>query len=157
MVEEALRPLHHTLADRPERSGRAARGRLGLGLGHAALAGLALLFGWLAPERNAWAAAALLGALLLDALARAAAAHAARRGGIAARLRGLPSLVLGLGSGVGLAGAAAAAALALLAWPPAFPLLASALAGLVAIGACARLAFARIVLRIGRDPDLTRP
>jgi hypothetical protein len=178
MVEEALRPTHATRARRatisggprliraglgPGRAGlglgRAGLGlgRAGLGLGRAGLVGLALLFGWLAPTLNAWPAGALLGALLLDAVSRAVAAQVARRGGIAAALGGLPSLVLGLGSGTGLAVAALSAALALLAWPAAFPVLASALAGLVTIGACARLALARIVNRIGRDPDLTGP
>ena len=42
--------------------------------------------------------------ILLDALSRGVAARAARRGGIEAGLRGLPSLVVGLGSGAGLAG-----------------------------------------------------
>ena len=155
MVEEALRPRHTTLAGRPARSGGPALGRIGLGIGRTGLAGLALLFTWLAPGPNAWPAGALLGALLLDAVSRAVAAEVARRGGIEAGLRGLPSLVVGLGSGAGLAIAALAAAFALLASPAAFPVLASALAGLVAIGACARLALARIVHRIGRDPDLT--
>ena len=157
MVEETLRPSHPTLAGRPERSGGRPLGRVGLGIGWIGLSGLAVLFGWLAPGANAWPAGALLGALLLDALSRAAAARTARRGGIEAALRGLPSLVVGLGSGVGLAGTAILTALALLAWPKLFPVLASALAGLVAIGACARLALARIVRRIGRDPDLTGP
>ncbi|WP_245516527.1 hypothetical protein [Methylobacterium segetis] len=126
------------------------------------LAGLCLALAWRAPAANGWAAAALLASLLLDAAARLATVRAGRDEAVAARLRGpshsLPSLVLALGSGPGLAGGALVLALALLARPDAFPVLGSLLAGLVAIGAFARLALARIILRIAReDPDLTRP
>ncbi|MEA1834214.1 hypothetical protein U8607_19155 [Methylobacterium durans] len=126
------------------------------------LAGLALALGWHAPEANGWAAAALLASLVLDAAGRLAAARAGRDGALAARLRGpslgLPSLVLGLGSGPGLACGTLILGVALLVRPDAFPLLGSLLAGLVAIGACARLALARIVLRVTREElDLTRP
>jgi hypothetical protein len=116
-----------------------------------AIAGLAGAFAWSAPERNGWAAGALAGALILDGLAQAAGAWLARRGDGPPRIAGLPSLVLAFGPGAGLGAVLFAAAL--LAWPAGFPLLASALAGLVAMGAIARLVLAWIVLRIDRDPD----
>lgn len=156
------RVVEETLQRRATGDGASGR-RSGLlaGAARLGLAGLALALALASPEANGWAAAALLASLLLDAAGRAAGAFAGRRRGIAARLPdtslGLPSLVLGLGSGLGLAGGTAILALAVLARPDAFPVLGSVLAGLVAIGACARLALARIVLRIPEDRDLTRP
>ncbi|MCJ2036070.1 hypothetical protein [Methylobacterium sp. J-068] len=120
-------------------------------LGPAAIAALAGAFAWTAPERNAWAAAALAAALFLDGLARAAGALMARRGLRVPRMAGPPSLVLPLRPGTGLAAALFATALAL--WPMGFPLLASALAGLIAMGAIARLALARVVLTRRQEPE----
>ncbi|MGU3540921.1 hypothetical protein [Methylobacterium sp. A54F] len=118
----------------------------------AVLAGIAILRAAAAPDPNLWPAAALLAGLGLDTLGRALLRRPAARVGVPAAF-GLPSLVLGLGEALGLA----AGALALLLWPDAFPVLASALAGLVAIGACARLALARILSRLARSEDLTAP
>jgi hypothetical protein len=117
-----------------------------------ALAGLTVAFAWAAPERNGWAALALAVALALDGLAQAAGAWLARRGGGAPRIAGLPSVVLAFGPTAGLG--AVLFGLALAVWPAGFPILASALAGLVAMGAIARLALAWIVLRIDRDPEV---
>lgn len=120
-------------------------------LGPVAIAALAGAFAWGAPERNAWAAAALAAALGLDGLAHAAGALIARRGLTVPRIAGPPSLVLPLRPGTGLA--AALFATALVAWPLGFPLLASALAGLIAMGAIARLALARVVLAKPAAPE----
>lgn len=136
MVEEAVsrvRPL----------PGRAALARLGI----AVLAGA---FAWHAPERNGWAALALALALGLDGLAWIAGAWLARSGG-PPRIAGLPSVVLAFGPGAGLG--TILFALALLLWPTGFPIAASALAGLVAMGAIARLALAWIVLRTREEPE----
>lgn len=119
--------------------------------GPVAIAVLAAAFAWTGPERNAWAAAAVAGALVLDGLAQAAGALLARRGTRVPRLAGPPSLVLPLRPGTGLAAALFASALAL--WPAGFPVLASALAGLIAMGAIARLALARVVLAGPEEPE----
>ncbi|KQO62571.1 hypothetical protein [Methylobacterium sp. Leaf88] len=116
-----------------------------------ALAGLTAAFAWAAPERNGWAALALAVALALDGLAQGAGAWLARRGGGPPRIAGLPSLVLAFGPAAGLGTVPFAVALA--AWPAGFPILASALAGLIAMGAIARLVLAWIVLRIAQDPE----
>ena len=115
------------------------------------IAGLAGAFAWHAPERNGWAALALALGLALDGLARIADAWLARRDGGPPRIAGLPSLVLAFGPGTRLG--TLLFALALLAWPAGFPLLASGLAGLIAMGAVARLALAWIVLRIRVEPE----
>ncbi|NEU13364.1 hypothetical protein G3T14_14670 [Methylobacterium sp. BTF04] len=120
-------------------------------LGPVAIAGLATGFVWAAPERNAWAAAALALALVLDGVARAAGARAARRGRPAPRLGGPPSVVFAMRPGLGLG--AALFGVALFLWPAGFALLASALAGLIAMGAIARLALVRIVLATPDEPE----
>ncbi|MGU3360832.1 hypothetical protein ACLBWX_10895 [Methylobacterium sp. M6A4_1b] len=138
MVEETVSRL------RVPSAGRALLGSL-------ALAGLTGAFAWAAPEHNGWAALALAAALVLDGLAQAAGAWLSRRGGGPPRIAGLPSLVLAFGPAAGLGAVLFAVALAL--WPAGFPILASAVAGLIAMGAIARLALAWIVLRIDRDPE----
>ena len=106
----------------------------------------ALLFAWWHPAQNAWAAAALGLALALDAAARLALRLAQSRTGVDAEFRGVASPLLMLGNAVWLGGLL----VALGAWlrPDLFPLFASALAGLVAMGACARLALARAVIAL---------
>lgn len=116
-----------------------------------AMAGLSVAFAWHAPEANGWAAAALLAALLLDAGARFVGRRVALRTGPAPRMVGMPSVVLAVGPGAGVG--ALLFGLGLVAWPAGFPVLASAFAGLVAMGAIARLALARIVLATPREPD----
>lgn len=121
--------------------------------GRAFLAGLVIAvlaasFAWTAPERNGWPALALGGALVLDALAQLAGALLARRGP-APRIAAMPSLVLAFGPAAGLGAFLFAGAVLL--WPPGFPPLASALAGLIAMGALARLVVAWIVLRAERE------
>ncbi|KQP65194.1 hypothetical protein [Methylobacterium sp. Leaf112] len=109
-----------------------------------AMAGLAAAFAWHAPDANTWAAAALVAALALDGLSRMAGARVARRTGPSPRMVGMPSVVLAVGPGAGLG--AVLFGFGLIVWPAGFPVLASALAGLVTMGALARLALARIVL-----------
>ena len=106
----------------------------------------ALLFAWWHPAQNAWAALALGVALALDAAARLAVRVAQGRTGVDAEFRGVASPLLMLGNAVWLGGLV----VGLGAWlrPDLFPLLASALAGLVAMGACARLALARAVIAL---------
>ncbi|GJD94330.1 hypothetical protein [Methylobacterium iners] len=101
-------------------------------------------FAWRDPSLNGWAAVALGLVLVLEALSLMAVRAVARRG-LPLRIAGLRSLVLGLGPGGGIG--AALFAVALLAWPDGFPILATLLSGLVGMGAVARLALARIVLR----------
>ncbi|WP_187278730.1 hypothetical protein [Methylobacterium sp. WL12] len=114
-----------------------------------ALLALAGFLAWRDPGTNLPPAAALAAALILDGGARIAAARIARRTGPDPRLSGLPSLVLGVGGAFGLLAGGAA----LLLLPRAVPVLASALAGLIAIGALARLALIRIVLALpGEEP-----
>ena len=117
-----------------------------------AIAGLAGAFAWRAPDSNGWAAAALAAALVLDGLARAVGTRVARRAGPGPRLSGMPSVVLAFGPGAGLG--AVLFGLGLVVWPAGFPVLASALAGLVAMGALARLALARIVLKAPEEPEV---
>lgn len=119
--------------------------------GPVAIAALAAAFAWTGAERNAWAAAALIGALGLDGLAHAAGTLIVRRGLRPPRIGGVTSIVLSLRSGTGLGAALLASALAL--WPAGFPVLASALAGLIAMGAIARLALARVVLAAPEEPE----
>ena len=138
----------HLVEETVSRSAVPLPGRAFLGsLGIAILAGA---FAWQSPERNGWAALALALGLGLDGLARIAGAWLARRGG-SPPIAGLPSLGLAFGPGAGLG--TVLFGLALLAWPIGFPLLASALAGLVAMGAIARLALAWIVLRTRDEPE----
>lgn len=116
------------------------------------LAAVASLFAWRAPGENILPAAALMTALALDAAAALALAAVADRRGIEPRLADLPSLVLSLGGAGGLGAGLLIGALMLR--PDAFPILATAFAGLVAMSAFARLALARIVLRLDEaDPD----
>ena len=112
-----------------------------------ALLALAGLLAWRDPGANLPPAAALAAALILDGAARIAARLIAGRAGPDPRLSGLPSLVLGVGGTVGLL----AGGSALLLFPHAVPVTASALAGLVAIGALARLALIRIVLALPEE------
>ena len=106
----------------------------------------ALLFAWWHPAQNAWAALALGLALALDAAARLALRLAQARTGVDAAFRGVASPLLMLGNAVWLGGLLVALGACLR--PDLFPLLASALAGLVAMGACARLALARVVIAL---------
>ncbi|MCJ2007244.1 hypothetical protein MKK70_22785 [Methylobacterium sp. E-041] len=119
----------------------------------ATLLALAGFSAWRDPAANLLPAAALAAALILDGTGRIAAAVIAGRAGPDPRLAGLPSLVLGVGGTVGLVAGAAA----LLVFPRAVPVLASALAGLVAIGALARLALIRIVLALPGDEPAALP
>lgn len=101
-------------------------------------------FAWRDPSHNGWAAAALGSVLVLETLSLVAVGVVTRRG-LPTRIAGLRSLVLGLGPGAGIGAALFAAAL--LARPDGFPILATLLSGLLGMGAVARLALARIVLR----------
>ena len=116
-----------------------------------AMAGLAGAFAWHAPDTNGWAAGALAAALVLDAGAQFVGRRVVRRTGQGLRMVGMPSVVLAVGPGAGVG--AILFGLGLAAWPAGFPVLASALAGLVAMGALARLALARIVLATPREPE----
>jgi len=118
----------------------------GTALGTVLTLGLALVFAYVDPDRNRWPALALVLALALDVAARIIARAVRQRTGVETELRGLRSPVLVLGNAMGI-GAALVAVVAGLR-PELFPLLASALAGLVAMGACARLALARMVVVI---------
>ncbi|WP_375465720.1 hypothetical protein [uncultured Methylobacterium sp.] len=130
------------------------------GIAHAAawagLLGIALLRAWQDPAAVC-PAAALAAALVLDGAGRLAAAGLAPRNGPDPRLSGLPSLVLGAGDIPGLT----LGAVALMLVPHAVPVLASALAGLLAIGALARLALIRLVLGLSEvqatDASPVRP
>lgn len=106
----------------------------------------AVLFAWWHPARNLWPALALVLAFGLDAAGRLAGQAARRQTGVAAEFRGLPSPMLALGNAVWIGGAVMSAVSLLR--PELFALLASALAGLVAMGAFARLALARTVVVI---------
>ncbi|WP_060772099.1 hypothetical protein [Methylobacterium sp. AMS5] len=107
---------------------------------------LALAFAWWDPAQNRWPALALVMALGLDTAARIAARAVRQRTGVETEIRGLPSPILALGNAAWIAAVVVAVAAGLR--PALFPLLASALAGLVAMGACARLALARMVVAI---------
>lgn len=107
---------------------------------------IALAFAWRDAGQNRWPALALILALVVDSVARVAARAVRRRTGVETEVRGLPSPMLALGSAAWI-GAIVVAAGSI--WrPDLFPLLASALAGLIAMGACARLAVARMVVVI---------
>lgn len=134
------------------RQGAAARATLA----RAALLALCVAFAGWDPPHNAWAAVALVAVLGLDGLASAAARRADEGRDALTPVPDLPStirrsVVLAF-SPEALYGVAAFAA-AMLACPARFPLLASALAGLIAIGAVARLALAWIVRHTAQAPD----
>lgn len=123
--------------------------RLRAALGPLLTVSPALLFAWWHPAQNAWAALALGLALAVDTAARQASRLAHARTGIDAEFRGVASPLLMLGDAVWLGGLL----VALGAWarPDLFPLLAAALAGLVAMGACARLALTRAVIALDAE------
>ena len=133
---------------------RLSRPALAHGAAWTALLALAGFLAWRNPGTDLPPAAALAAALILDGGGRIAAIRVAGLAGPDPRLSGLPSLVLGVGGAVGLLAGGAA----LLLFPRAVPVLASALAGLIAIGALARLALIRIVLALpGAEPDEPHP
>ncbi|KMO37331.1 hypothetical protein VQ02_13560 [Methylobacterium variabile] len=107
---------------------------------------LALALAWRAPG---WPAAALVAALLLEVAAVRVTALAAARTGTALPGLDLRSLVLAGGRAADTLAAVAFAAMILL--PDRLPLLASALAGLTAMGAVARASLAVAVVRGARD------
>lgn len=122
--------------------------RLGLlGLG---LAALAACFAWAEPARNAWAACALMAAMVLDGLGRIAG-FVVRRRCAAPGMAALPSLVLASRQGAAIGACLFAAAV--LARPDGFALLASALAGLLTMSGLARLAIARVVAASRTPPE----
>ncbi|TFZ58850.1 hypothetical protein E4V01_09770 [Methylorubrum sp. Q1] len=118
----------------------------GPALGSVLTLALALAFAWWDPAQNRWPALALVMGLGLDTAARIAARAVRQRTGVETEIRGLPSPILALGNAAWIAAVVVAVAAGLR--PALFPLLASALAGLVAMGACARLALARMVVTI---------
>ncbi|MEH3117307.1 MAG: hypothetical protein PGN25_06790 [Methylorubrum populi] len=107
---------------------------------------VALAFAWWGPVQNRWPALALVLALALDNAARVAARAVRRRTGVETEIRGLPSPMPALGGAPWIGAALVAAGSGFR--PDLFPLLACALAGLIAMGACARLALARMVVAI---------
>ncbi|GJE55444.1 hypothetical protein EKPJFOCH_1935 [Methylobacterium thuringiense] len=117
-------------------------------MGSGVLLALTALFVWKAPAMNGPAGVALAVAVALDAASRLAAEAASRRSGVELAMRGLPSLVLPLGAAPGLA-AAILAVLPLLG-PGRFPVVASLIAGMVAMGALARLSLTRSVLVLAK-------
>lgn len=129
-----------TLAASVPASRKTAVGAVLAGLG---LAALAIAYAWADAEANAWAAAALIAALGLDVLGRIAGRSALGRSP-APRGVALPSLVLA--SERGLLAVAFLFVAGLLFWQDGFAVLASLLAGLLAMGGIARLAIARVVL-----------
>ncbi|MCP1551159.1 MULTISPECIES: hypothetical protein [Methylorubrum] len=129
-------------AARPDRPLLAA----GPALGSLLMLTLALAFAWWDPAQNRWPALALVMALGLDTAARIAARAVRQRTGVETEIRGLPSPMLALGNAAWIAAIVAAVSAGLR--PALFPLMASALAGLVAMGAVARLALARMVFAI---------
>ncbi|MFG5121366.1 hypothetical protein [Methylorubrum sp. POS3] len=104
---------------------------------------VALLFAWWHPAQNRWAALGLILAVLLDAGARVIVRLVKARTGVSADFQGVASPLLMLGRAVWIGGLLVAGG----SWlrPDLFPLLACTLAGLVAMGACARIASARMV------------
>lgn len=118
----------------------------GIALGTGLALALALPFAWWDPGRNRWPALALVLALALDTAARMIAGAVRRRTGVETEFRGLPSPMLALGNAAWIGAAVVAAGSVLR--PDLFPLLALALAGLIAMRACARLALARMVVAI---------
>ena len=119
---------------------------VGPALGTVLTLALALVFAWWDPAQNRWPALALVVALGLDAAARIVARLVRQRTGVETEFRGLRSPMLMLGNAMGIGAAVVAVTAGFR--PDLFPLLASALAGLVAMGACARLALARMVVVI---------
>lgn len=127
------------------------------------LAALALSFVWSEPARNTWAAAALVAGLCLDGLGRIVGRIAlsrvpvARPGLLSSVV--IPSVVIPsviLASERGLLAAAFLFAIVLVVWPNGFPIFASVLAGLLAMGGLARLAIARAVTAAPSPPDEQR-
>lgn len=112
-------------------------------IGPVVTAALALLFAWWHPPQNRWAAFALVLAVFLDVGARVVVRLVQARTGVAADFQGVASPLLMLGNAVWIGGLL----VALGSWlrPDLFPLFACTLAGLVAMGACARIALARMV------------
>ena len=106
---------------------------------------------WWQPDRHLPAALGLGAALGLDLVARLFVVMAARRSGLASSVRGLPSLVLLIGSPAGLAATGLAGILAFGA--DCFPVLASFLAGIVAMTAIARLAVAYSLFTAKNEAD----
>jgi hypothetical protein len=104
---------------------------------------VALAFAWWHPAQNTWAALALILALGLDTVARVVVRMVQARLGVAAEFQGVTSPLLMLGNAIWIGGLL----VALGGWlrPGLFPLMACTLAGLVAMGACARIALARMV------------
>ena len=117
-------------------------------LGALAVMAVSGAFAAAAPAQNLWPGAALAAATALDATSRLAAHAAARRTGLDVALSALPSVVAAIERGPAVGALAMAAALVV---PSAFAWLASGLAGLVAMGALARLALAYAVLAT-REP-----
>ena len=112
-------------------------------LGAVGLGALALSFAWSDPDGNAWPAGALFAALSLDGLGWLAWRTVLGRAPAARRVA-VPSLVLAPERGL-LAVALLFAAVVVI-WEDGFAVLASLLAGLLAMGGIARLAIARVVL-----------
>lgn len=144
LVKVPLRPGR--LAVRIPAGSAPPHDRFGILFGIAALLLLAGFFVWHDPLHHGPAAAALVAMLALDTGSRLAAEAASRRSGVAVAIRGLPSLILSLGA----PGAAALCLVPALVGAAPFPVLASLVAGLLAMGACARLALARSVLALAR-------
>ncbi|MFH6785761.1 hypothetical protein [Methylobacterium sp. MA0201] len=107
---------------------------------------LALALAWRAPGGPA---AALVAALLLEIAAARLTAFTAARAGTALPRPDLHSLILAGGAGANLVAAASFAAMIL--WPDRLAPIASALAGLTAMGAIARASLAVAVMRGVRD------
>ncbi|TGE00253.1 hypothetical protein [Methylobacterium nonmethylotrophicum] len=123
-----------------------APGRDGAGEGPWIRMALAFALAWRAPG---WPAGALVAALLLEVAVARLAALAAARTGTALPGPDLYSLILAGGRASDAIAALAVAAMLLL--PERLPLIASALAGLTAMGALARASVAVAVLRAARD------
>ncbi|MCE4224679.1 hypothetical protein HCU64_13020 [Methylobacterium sp. C25] len=134
MAQASSQALHPRVAD----------ASLSYCLGCAGLLAVAAAFLLHAPATNGPASLALAVAIVLDAASRLTAAALSRRSGLALAMGGLPSLVLPLGAMPGLA--AALLALLPLVESGRFPIVASLIAGLIAMGALARLSFIRSVL-----------
>ncbi|GEO98242.1 hypothetical protein [Methylobacterium haplocladii] len=117
-------------------------------LGSGLLLASTALFVWQAPVRNGPAAMALAIAIALEAASRLAAEAVSRRSGVELAMRGLPSLVLPLGAMPGLA--VLVLALLPLLGPGRFPVVATLLAGMIAMGALARFSLTRSVLVLAK-------
>lgn len=133
--------------------GRPAQSRAGLvalALCGLCTAALALAFALLDPPGNRSSAAVLIAALGLDGLGRLAS-RLALRGRAGPPSGAVPSIVLA--SDRGAIAASLLFAAAALTWPGRFPVLASLLAGLTAMGGIARLVIAWTVFRASRGDD----